>query len=167
MTWFGISVTYIRFYTGFKKQGLDRSKLPYASALQPYAAWYAAIMCFVVCFVSFLTLLVMSSFLLTTFSLLQFSGWAVFLKDSWDTATFITNYLPLMLFPVLYIGAKLWRRDPIVKAEDMDFFSGLDEVEAASYVLSPTSCDSPAQSLCGSDMMSLRLVTGSKSSGVG
>lgn len=62
MTWFGISVTYIRFHTGFKKQGLDRSKLPYASALQPYAAWYAAIMCFVVCFVSFLTLLVMSSF---------------------------------------------------------------------------------------------------------
>ncbi|THH26398.1 hypothetical protein EUX98_g7790 [Antrodiella citrinella] len=112
MTWFGISVTYIRFYAGFKKQGLDRSKLPYASALQPYAAWYAAIMCFTVCF---------------------FSGFSVFLKDSWNTATFVTNYLPLILFPILYIGAKLWRRDPIVRADDMDFFTGLDEVEAASY----------------------------------
>ncbi|THH34160.1 hypothetical protein EUX98_g42 [Antrodiella citrinella] len=99
MTWFGISVTYLRFYKGYKAQGLDRKKLPYASPLQPYAA----------------------------------CGWAVFLKDSWNTATFITNYLPLMLWPVLYTGAKLWRKDSIVRPEDMDFFSGLDEVEAASY----------------------------------
>ena len=52
ITWFGISVTYIRFYKGFKAQGFDRSNLPYASALQPYAAWYAAIACFVICLVS-------------------------------------------------------------------------------------------------------------------
>ncbi|KAI0078940.1 amino acid permease [Panus rudis PR-1116 ss-1] len=112
MTWFGIAVTYIRFYAGFKQQGFDRSKLPYASALQPYAAWYAAIACIVVCF---------------------FSGWKVFLKDSWDTATFVTNYLPLALFPVLYVGAKLWRKVPIVKPQDMDFLSGLAEIEAACY----------------------------------
>lgn len=55
MTWFGISVTYIRFYKGFKAQGFDRSTLPYASNLQPYAAWYAAISCIVICFVSFLS----------------------------------------------------------------------------------------------------------------
>ena len=52
MTWFGISVTYIRFYYGFKLQGYDRSKLPYASALQPYAAYYAAIASWVICLVS-------------------------------------------------------------------------------------------------------------------
>lgn len=68
---------------------------------------------------------------------LQFSGWAVFLKDNWATDVFVTNYLPLILFPILYTGAKLWRRDPIVRTKDMDFFSGLDEVEAASYVHSP------------------------------
>ncbi|KAH8102603.1 amino acid permease [Cristinia sonorae] len=112
MTWFGISVTYIRFHAGFKKQGLDRKKLPYASPLQPFAAWYAASACFFICL---------------------FSGWAVFLKGSWDTATFVTNYFPLAFFPVLYIGAKLWRKDPLVKPENMDFFSGLEEVEAASY----------------------------------
>jgi amino acid transporter len=52
MTWFGISVTYIRFHKGFKAQGYDRSTLPYASALQPYAAWYAAVSCFIICLVS-------------------------------------------------------------------------------------------------------------------
>lgn len=51
MTWFGICVTYVRFHKGFKQQGFDRSQLPYASKLQPYAAWYGIVACFVVCFV--------------------------------------------------------------------------------------------------------------------
>lgn len=52
MTWFGISVTYLRFYKGFVSQGFDRRTLPYASGLQPYAAWYGAIACPIVCLVS-------------------------------------------------------------------------------------------------------------------
>ena len=52
MTWFGICVTYVRFYKGFKVQGFDRSQLPYAHFLQPYAAWYAMFMCLLICFVS-------------------------------------------------------------------------------------------------------------------
>lgn len=111
-TWFGIAVTYIRFYKGFKAQGLDRSKLPYASALQPYAAWYAAFSCFFVCL---------------------FSGWSVFLKDSWNTATFVTNYIPFILFPIMYIGWKIKTRVPMVKPMDMDFITGLDEIEADTY----------------------------------
>lgn len=51
MTWFGICVTYVRFHKGFKQQGFDRSQLPYASKLQPYAAWYGIVACFVVCLV--------------------------------------------------------------------------------------------------------------------
>lgn len=66
---------------------------------------------------------------------LQFSGWSVFLKGNWDTATFVTNYLPLMLFPVLYIIGKVWKRCSLVKPEEMDFKSGLAEVMAASCVL--------------------------------
>ena len=52
MSWFGIFVTYIRFYAGMKAQGLDRNALPYKSWLQPYTAWYGAICCIVICFVS-------------------------------------------------------------------------------------------------------------------
>jgi yeast amino acid transporter len=57
----------------------------------------------------------------------------VFLKGQWDTADFVTNYLPLMLFPVLYIGAKLWTRVPIVRADEMDFVTDLDKIEAETY----------------------------------
>lgn len=52
MTWFGICVTYIRFYAGMKAQSIDRESLSYASRLNPYAAWYGAIFCPVICFVS-------------------------------------------------------------------------------------------------------------------
>ncbi|KAJ3552068.1 hypothetical protein NM688_g4354 [Phlebia brevispora] len=116
MSWFGIVVTYIRFYHGTKAQGINRKKFPYFSHLQPYAAWYAAIGCLVINF---------------------FSGWSVFLKDSWNSATFVTNYFPLMFFPVLYAGSWFWytRYGPgaHVAPQDMDFQSGLAEVEAATY----------------------------------
>ncbi|GLB36338.1 putative amino acid [Lyophyllum shimeji] len=112
LTWFGICVTYLRFYKGMKVQGYDRSKLPFASKLQPFAAWYALAFCTLICF---------------------FSGWKVFLKGRWATDTFVTNYLPLALFPVLYLGAKLVMRKPTVRAEDMDFVTNIAEIEAETY----------------------------------
>ncbi|KAJ6516194.1 amino acid permease [Mycena sanguinolenta] len=117
MTWFGICVTYIRFYGGMKAQGYNRKDLPFASPLQPFAAWYAMIFCIVICF---------------------FSGWAVFLKDQWDTATFVTNYLPFILFPILYISAKIyhWRHGKgfaLRPLEDLDYVTDIAEIEADSY----------------------------------
>lgn len=112
MTWFGICVTYTRFYSGFKLQGLDRSQLPFASKLQPYAAWYGLVSCLVICF---------------------FSGFAVFLKGNWTSADFVTSYLPLALFPILYVGARLWFKTPPVPLHQMDFVSGLKEIEADTY----------------------------------
>jgi amino acid transporter len=112
MTWFGICLTYIRFHKGFIAQGYDRSKLPYASVLQPYAAWYGMCVCLFICF---------------------FSGWAVFLKGNWAQDTFVTNYLPLVLFPVLYVGAKLWKRTPYARPLEMDFVTNIAEIEADVY----------------------------------
>ena len=45
----------------------------------------------------------------------------------------MTNYLPFILFPILYIGAKLWRRAPLVKPLEMDFISDIAEIEADTY----------------------------------
>ena len=53
LTWFGISVTYIRFYAGMKAQGIDRKSLPFASVMQPYAAWYAAFSTLIISIVCF------------------------------------------------------------------------------------------------------------------
>ncbi|KAI0697278.1 amino acid permease [Cytidiella melzeri] len=112
MSWFGISVIYIRFHAGLKAQGFDRKTLPFVSPIQPFAAWYSAAFALLICILS---------------------GWAVFLRGNWAVDVFITNYLPLVLFPILYVGARFWRGSRWVNPEDMDFKSGLDIVEAASY----------------------------------
>ncbi|KAF9535839.1 amino acid permease [Crepidotus variabilis] len=113
LTWFGICVTYVRFYKGMQVQGFNRADLPFFSNLQPYAAWYAMIGSIFICFMS---------------------GWAVFLKGNWDTATFVTNYLPLALFPIMYLGARFFiYREPFKRPEDMDFITDIKEIEAATY----------------------------------
>jgi len=112
MTWFGISLTYIRFYAGMKAQGYDRTSLPFASKLQPYAAWYAMVFCLLICI---------------------FSGWSVFLKGRWASDTFVTNYFPLALFPILYLGSNFYYKQPAVKPEEMDFVTNIAEIEADTY----------------------------------
>jgi yeast amino acid transporter len=161
MTWFGISFTYIRFYQGLKVQGIDRKTLPYASRLQPFPAWYAMCFCLLICFVSS----ELQSGLLHTHPE-QFSGWKVFLKGKWDTATFITNYLPLALFPILYVGAYLKFRQPMVSPSQMDFVSDLAEIEAEVYVLPPF-CSVVADAYGLVDTMSLHRKIRWKPSGLG
>ncbi|KAF8148387.1 amino acid permease [Crassisporium funariophilum] len=112
MTWFGICLTYLRFYKGLRAQGFDRRKLPFASRLQPYAAWYSMCLCL------FISLM---------------SGWAVFLRGKWATDTFVTNYLPLGLFPVMYVGARYYYREPYKKAHEVDFITDIAEIEAEAY----------------------------------
>ncbi|WWC70607.1 uncharacterized protein I206_104558 [Kwoniella pini CBS 10737] len=120
MTWWGICFTYIRFSKGLKTQGISKSSLPYTTFLNKnaFAAKYAITMITIILF---------------------FSAWSVFLKHegSFDTATFVTNYLPLWLFPILWIGFKLIKKTRFVRAEEMDFVSGLDVVEAESYEEEP------------------------------
>jgi amino acid transporter len=62
-----------------------------------------------------------------------FSGFSVFLKDNWDTPTFVTNYIPLMIAPILFLGATIVLKAKFIKAEDMDFVTGLAQIEAESY----------------------------------
>lgn len=61
---------------------------------------------------------------------LQLSGWSVFLKGQWAKDVFVTNYLPLVLFPIFYIGAKFYYKVPVKKAHEMDFVTNIKEIEA-------------------------------------
>ena len=54
----------------------------------------------------------------------------MFLKGGWETDTFVTNYLPLALFPILYSAVKFLTKVPLIPAHEMDFKTGLDEIEA-------------------------------------
>lgn len=78
MSWLAIAVTYLRFREGMRVQGFDRSTLPYKSVFAYWGAWYAIVM------------IVLISF---------FSAWTVFLRDSWDTAIFVTSESSYLLVP--------------------------------------------------------------------
>jgi amino acid transporter len=62
-----------------------------------------------------------------------FSGWTVFLDGKWDTAQFLTNYIPLGLFPLLFVIKKLYSKTSWRKASEMDFFTNIPEIEADCY----------------------------------
>ena len=49
---------------------------------------------------------------------------------AWDTATFVTNYLPLIAFPAIYFGARWYFGQPLADTKDMDFVSNIAEIEA-------------------------------------
>jgi len=112
MTWFGIGVTYTRFHAGMKAQGFNRKELPYAHVMQPFAGWY------VVC---------------GTFLISLVCGFQFFLRGGWNTSGFITLYLSFILFFIFYIIGMLVYRARIIRPEDMDFITGIKEIEADSF----------------------------------
>ncbi|KAJ5133660.1 amino acid permease [Penicillium atrosanguineum] len=97
MSWLVICTTYLRFYYALKKQGISRSRLPWAAPLQPYAAW--------------MTLISLTIILLT-------GGYTTFIHGHWSTETFISSYLDIVIFAGLYFGYKLWFRTKIVSLEE-------------------------------------------------
>ncbi|KAI9567926.1 amino acid transporter [Boletus coccyginus] len=118
VTWFGIGVTYLRFYQGMKVQRFDRSTLPFASKLQPYAGWC-----------NYIDGLPPRA-VYVSYEILQFSGWTVFLKNNWSVSKFLTDYIPIILFPVLYVAAKFVMRIPTIRADRMDFVNNVAEFTA-------------------------------------
>ncbi|KAL8280450.1 hypothetical protein RQP46_007098 [Phenoliferia psychrophenolica] len=107
ITWAGIAYTYIRFYNGCKAQGIDRSEFPYRAPFQPYAAYYALIFICVILF---------------------FNSWEVFATGQWDTATFVTAYLPIFVFPILYLGSRFYFKAGHVPLAAMDFYTGSRDI---------------------------------------
>lgn len=96
-------------------QGMNRRDLPYWSRFngKAFAAWYAIVMISVI---------------------LIFFSWNVFLSsETAFTANFITSYLPLGLFPVLYFGFKFIKKTRFVRVSEMDFVSDIAQIEAETY----------------------------------
>ncbi|KAK4214408.1 amino acid permease-domain-containing protein [Rhypophila decipiens] len=103
-----ICVTYLRFYSALKAQGIDRRTLPYRGWFQPFAGWFGLAGCFVMTFVG---------------------GYTVFLPGNWDVPTFLFSYTMIFITPVLYIGWKFLKRTKILRADEIDLLKDLDTIE--------------------------------------
>ena len=104
--WLGICITAIRFRRGLKAQNISPEKLPWHSKLVPYAAWWG---------VTWSTIIILCA------------KWEIFLHGKWDTASFITNYLPIPVFFCLFFGYKFWYKTKWIRPSEMDFVTDIDE----------------------------------------
>jgi yeast amino acid transporter len=103
IAWATLSFCYIRFYRALQVQGVSRDTFPWKSPLQPYAAWVGFVGSTVI---------------------LLIAGFPVFLKNNWDTSNFIASYIGIPIFIVPIIAWKLINRTKLVRAADMDLWSG-------------------------------------------
>ncbi|KAK1921855.1 amino acid transporter [Papiliotrema laurentii] len=102
LMWWGMCFTFVRFEAGLRAQGVARSTLPYSNRLNKGAGaakWALGWISIV----------------------LFFSGWSNFYTDSWSTGSFLTTYLPIIIFPCLYFGHKLVRKTRMISPGAMEF----------------------------------------------
>ncbi|CEQ40091.1 SPOSA6832_01675 [Sporobolomyces salmonicolor] len=112
LTWMSILWSHIRFMQALKAQGLSRDELPWKAPFQPYMAYTALVI------VAIVTL---------------FKGFDSF-TPKFNHATFITSYLGIPIYCVLYLGHKFWYKTKVLKPDEVDLVSGrreFDEDEAA------------------------------------
>ncbi|SJX66314.1 probable general amino acid permease [Sporisorium reilianum f. sp. reilianum] len=109
VTWFCIGVMYLRFHKAMAVQGMSRDVLPYQAWLQPFCGWWTVY---------------------TTFIVMLFSGWSVFLNGNWSTSDFITNYIPIPFFIILYAGNWFYNRNngAHIPSSEVDLTTGLREI---------------------------------------
>lgn len=124
--WIVIEITYIRFYNALKQQGYSRNgmsppvtidmsgrlltprtELPYKGPLQPY--------------ISYFTLVLISLIVI-------FSGFDVFVKSNFTAAGFVTCYLNVAIFAVLYIFFKVALKSKVLKLSEIDFQTEFDKI---------------------------------------
>ncbi|PYH92569.1 hypothetical protein BO71DRAFT_485312 [Aspergillus ellipticus CBS 707.79] len=108
ISWVVLEVTVLRFFAGLKAQGLSRDRLPYRSPWQPYASW--------------VTLFMVSMVLI-------FSGFDIFVKGNFTASGFLTSYLNIGIFAVLYIFFKFWLKSKVIPLKEIDFQSEFDAIE--------------------------------------
>ncbi|CRG92109.1 putative proline-specific permease put4 [Talaromyces islandicus] len=105
--WIVIEITYLRFWAGLRVQRISRDELPYRSPLQPYAAWMALLVVFLVVF---------------------FSGFDVFVKNNFTASGFLTCYLNIFIFAALYIFFKIYLRSKTIPLAQIDFQTELAQI---------------------------------------
>ncbi|CAO1630068.1 unnamed protein product [Sympodiomycopsis kandeliae] len=106
LTWWALLIVHMRFMAGMKAQGKDRNKLAYKSPFQPYFGWY-------------------SLFVITL--VLIFKGFQTFIPK-FDHKSFITQYIGIPIFVLLYVGWKIYYKTKFIRASEMDLVTGAREL---------------------------------------
>ena len=107
-TWMSVCIAYIKFHAALKAQNVDRNTLVFKSPFQPYTAYFALV------FFAIITL---------------FNGFYVF--GPWERDFFITSYVGIPIYFVLYAFWKIFKRTKWVNSAEADIFTGKAALDAA------------------------------------
>jgi amino acid transporter len=109
-----------RMRQAFIKQGISPDSMPFKAPGSPWVQYLSALLCAII---------------------ILFSGFPVFIKGNWDTATFFASYISgysfeppwrrnwytsagLGILIVPWLGYKLVRRSKFVRSADADLYNG-------------------------------------------
>lgn len=104
-----IAFTYTRFRKACAAQGISRDSLPHKSPFQPVAAWVALFCCSLLAVIG---------------------GWSIFVDDNFAVPDFLFQYMMLFVFPVIFVGWKLWHQTTWLGPLQVDLTTGVAEIEA-------------------------------------
>ncbi|KAI0398953.1 AAT family amino acid transporter [Xylaria palmicola] len=124
-SWVVCCFTYCRFRKACKAQGVTPT---YHSYIQPYAAWICMFFFTALCFLN---------------------GFTVFFSGRWSTASFVSSYLGIPVFLILFIGHKmtLGREDPwLYPSPQVDLTTGLETIEEMTQAYIEAELESPGKS---------------------
>lgn len=115
IAWSCILTIHIRFMSACKAQGIDRKKdLAYCSPFQPYGSYIALTICIIVTLIK---------------------NFTVFLGNDFDYKSFITGYVVLPVFVIMYFSYKIIYKTSIIKDKDVDLntFRDVIDYEESQY----------------------------------
>lgn len=110
LAWSCILIIHLRFMKALKAQGFNRkTDLYYKSPLQPYGSYIALTICIIVIFIK---------------------NFTVFIGDVFNYKTFITGYIVLPIFIIMYFGYKFYFKTSIIPSDEVDLNTYRDVVDA-------------------------------------
>ncbi|KAM5344373.1 hypothetical protein ACJ41O_012910 [Fusarium nematophilum] len=109
ISWICCGIIYARYRNAMTHHKLES---PYRSRLQPWGMYFGSVGSVV---------------------LLLINGFTVFFPSQWSVGTFLTAYIGIPAFLLIYFGHRIyhWGDEWVRRPEDIDMTDGLDEVLAA------------------------------------
>lgn len=110
LAWACILFIHIRFMKACKAQGIDRKRdLVYRSPFQPYGSYFAFAVCVLVILIK---------------------NFTVFLGKPFAYKDFITGYIILPIFVIMYFGFKFYYKTSIIPSDEVDMVTYRDVIDA-------------------------------------